>query len=142
MFTMEWITPITIQQLFSTATPKLALFSVGITPMLLVAVCLARRTRGTRLVCLVCTERCTSKSIFRVIWTSSLGRSLGLLEYDGVIVREEGEWSVTCPGRLLFCLKKNLNAPRPSEHPPVRGKKCQNVWVGSIAENTKPLHGI
>ena len=27
---------------------------------------------------------------------------------------------------FLF-LKKNLNAPRPSEHPPVRGKKCQNV---------------
>ena len=27
----------------------------------------------------------------------------------------------------LQCLKKNLNAPRPSEHPPVRGKKCQNV---------------
>ena len=26
-----------------------------------------------------------------------------------------------------YCLKKNLNAPRPSEHPPVRGKKCQNV---------------
>ena len=25
------------------------------------------------------------------------------------------------------CLKKNLNSPRPSEHPPVRGKKCQNV---------------
>ena len=25
------------------------------------------------------------------------------------------------------CLKKNLNAPRPSEHPPVRGKKYQNV---------------
>ena len=24
-------------------------------------------------------------------------------------------------------LKKNLNAPRPSEHPPVWGKKCQNV---------------
>ena len=24
-------------------------------------------------------------------------------------------------------LKKNLNAPRPSEHPPVRGGKCQNV---------------
>ena len=40
------------------------------------------------------------------------------------------------------CLKKNLNAPRPSEHPPVRGKKCQDVYVGSIAENTKPLHGI
>ena len=26
-----------------------------------------------------------------------------------------------------YCLKKNLNAPRPSEHPPVRGKKSQNV---------------
>ena len=38
----------------------------------------------------------------------------------------------------IGCLKKNLNAPRPSEHPPVRGKKCQNVEVGSIiAENTK-----
>ena len=23
--------------------------------------------------------------------------------------------------------KKNQNAPRPSEHPPVRGEKCQNV---------------
>ena len=28
------------------------------------------------------------------------------------------------PANLLLCLKKNLNAPRPSEHPPVRGKKC------------------
>ena len=28
---------------------------------------------------------------------------------------------------LILCLKKNLNAPRPSEHPPVRGGKCQNV---------------
>ena len=25
------------------------------------------------------------------------------------------------------CLKKNQNAPRPSEHPPVMGEKCQNV---------------
>ena len=25
------------------------------------------------------------------------------------------------------CLKKNKNTPRPSEHPPVRGKNCQNV---------------
>ena len=33
--------------------------------------------------------------------------------------------------QLLRCdcvvLWKNLNAPRPSEHPPVRGGKCQNV---------------
>ena len=28
---------------------------------------------------------------------------------------------------IINCLKKNLNAPRPSEHPPVRGEKCQNV---------------
>ena len=29
---------------------------------------------------------------------------------------------------VLHCfLNKNLNAPRPSEHPPVRGEKCQNV---------------
>ena len=28
---------------------------------------------------------------------------------------------------LGMFLKKNLNAPRPSEHPPVWGKKCQNV---------------
>ena len=28
----------------------------------------------------------------------------------------------------VFCfLKKNQNAPRPSEHPPVMGEKCQNV---------------
>ena len=26
-----------------------------------------------------------------------------------------------------YCLKKNQNAPRPSEHPPVMGEKCQNV---------------
>ena len=24
-------------------------------------------------------------------------------------------------------VKKNLNAPKPSEHPPVRGEKCQNI---------------
>ena len=29
-------------------------------------------------------------------------------------------------GQQVF-LKKNQNAPRPSEHPPVRGEKCQNV---------------
>ena len=29
--------------------------------------------------------------------------------------------------QIIYYLKKNQNAPRPSEHPPVRGKKCQNV---------------
>ena len=33
---------------------------------------------------------------------------------------------VTAFPQILF-FKKNQNAPRPSEHPPVRGKKCQNV---------------
>ena len=28
---------------------------------------------------------------------------------------------------VFKCLKKNQNAPRPSEHPPVMGEKCQNV---------------
>ena len=32
-----------------------------------------------------------------------------------------------CIGFVFIFLKKNLNAPRPSEHPPVRGEKCQNV---------------
>ena len=43
---------------------------------------------------------------------------------------------------VLCSLTKNQNAPRPSEHPPVRGKICQNVQVGSKAANTKPLHSI
>ena len=28
---------------------------------------------------------------------------------------------------MATVFKKNQNAPRPSEHPPVRGEKCQNV---------------
>ena len=41
------------------------------------------------------------------------------------------------------CLKKNQNAPRPSEHPPVRGGK-RSKRLGGIkgCKNTKPLHGI
>ena len=43
---------------------------------------------------------------------------------------KEGHYSnrIIC-GRLLggLYLKKNQNAPRHSEHPPVRGEKCQNV---------------
>ena len=37
-------------------------------------------------------------------------------------------WIATCRGiGLDMYLKKNQNAPRPSEHPPVREEKCQNV---------------
>ena len=31
-----------------------------------------------------------------------------------------------------LCLEKNMNASRPSEHPPVRGGEYQNVLVGSL----------
>ena len=34
-------------------------------------------------------------------------------------------------------LKKIQNAPRPSEHPPIREEKCQNVEVASKAANNK-----
>ena len=36
-------------------------------------------------------------------------------------------FSPPCTNIKTRCLKKNLNAPRPSEHPSVWGKKCQNV---------------
>ena len=36
---------------------------------------------------------------------------------------------VSTHGEYMFCFcKKNLNASRPSEHPSVRGKICQNVY--------------
>ena len=35
-------------------------------------------------------------------------------------------------GKLQVCSKKNQNAPRPSEHPPVRGEKC--VAIPSILD--------
>ena len=33
-----------------------------------------------------------------------------------------------------YCLKKNQNAPRPSEHPPVMGKKCVVYYIQVIVE--------
>ena len=33
-------------------------------------------------------------------------------------------------------LKKNQNAPRPSEHPPVKGEKCQNVILSKKIKNS------
>ena len=38
-----------------------------------------------------------------------------------------------------MCLKKNQNAPRPSEHPRVRGKKCQNVLLFFVVFRCFPL---
>ena len=38
-----------------------------------------------------------------------------------------------CCRLVTGCSKKNQNASRPSEHPPVRGGECQNVYlVGGI----------
>ena len=42
---------------------------------------------------------------------------------------------------VVYFLKKNLNASRPSEHPPVRGEMSKRLG-GIIGCNTKPLHGI
>ena len=39
------------------------------------------------------------------------------------------------------CLKKNLNASKPCEHPPP-GEKCLKASVGTLAVETKLLHGI
>ena len=43
------------------------------------------------------------------------------------------------PDVILF--KKNLNASKPSEHPP-QVEECLKVQVGTLAVETKPLHGI
>ena len=44
--------------------------------------------------------------------------------------------------RRLSCLKKNQNAPRPSEHPPVRGKKMSKHLGGIVGckYNTSSWH--
>ena len=44
----------------------------------------------------------------------------------------------------IYYLKKNLNAPRPFEHPPVRGEHVKKTfrWNYRLQINTKPLHGI
>ena len=47
--------------------------------------------------------------------------------------------------KSTFCVfKKNQNAPRPSEHPPVRGRKCQNVshlfWTSDVWTRTSRGH--
>ena len=58
--------------------------------------------------------------------------SLGRVEARSVNnnVKNKRRHTVSAPlgGRCLLFLKKNQNAPRPSEHPPVKGKKCQNVY--------------
>ena len=52
------------------------------------------------------------------------------------MAKEFGNAAVALEFELLHilmrrcCLKKNLNAPRPSEHPPVRGKKMSKRLGG------------
>ena len=55
-----------------------------------------------------------------------LGSERELYKYINHYVVVKREKQETSTVRLYF-LKKKLNAPRPSEHPPVRGKKCQNA---------------
>ena len=57
------------------------------------------------------------------IWAKKLGKNLGKMKYFPKLANA----AILVSFFLFACLKKNLNAPRPSEHPPVRGKKCQNV---------------
>ena len=44
----------------------------------------------------------------------------------------------------IYFLGKNLNASKSDddEHPPKRGRKCQNVKVGTMHATTKTFHGI
>ena len=60
-----------------------------------------------------------------VHFTDELGRWESELPNTGIT--RYVPWKQTI--RLVYpsCLKKNQNARRPSEHPPVRGGKCQNV---------------
>ena len=54
-------------------------------------------------------------------------------------------YSITVGFSPTLCLKKNQKAPRPSEHPPVRGGggvKTFIRWDQRLQKNTKPLHGI
>ena len=45
--------------------------------------------------------------------------------------------------KLYYSLKKNLNASKPSEHPPSGEKMSKGLGrVGTLAVETKPLHGI
>ena len=39
------------------------------------------------------------------------------------------------------CLMKNLNASKPSEHPPTGGK-IKTFWVRTLAAKAEPLDGI
>ena len=61
-------------------------------------------------------------------WRHRHRRSPGRANAINIKVAQGGfSVSVLFQMQVQFILNKNLNAPRPSEHPPVRGKKCQNV---------------
>ena len=62
---------------------------------------------------------------FVAIWIPA-GLSSGLLPICDPLTFVplcDHEWDWHLIGLWLTCLKKNQNAPRPSEHPPVRGEK-------------------
>ena len=54
---------------------------------------------------------------------------------------DEEHKQTTYTRRHDYCLKKNQNASRPSEHSPVRGKKCQNVYLLCCSRKTQIIFG-
>ena len=50
-----------------------------------------------------------------------------LISFFGLVFSRFVSLGIIFLSRFLRFLEKNQNAPRPSEQPPVRGKKCQNV---------------
>ena len=67
---------------------------------------------------------------------------LGLFGFD-FSSAETDFWWLEDDQYCKYCLKKNLNASRPSEHPPVRRKNVKTFrWDHKLQINTKLLHGI
>ena len=69
----------------------------------------------------------------KIPWSKNLaydirsGQGMHFLEITTTFWIENILYGDSPPNHLVYFLEKNQNAPRPSEHPPVRGKKCQNV---------------
>ena len=77
-------------------------------------------------------------------WTSAGDGSSAGVECGFVRRLKPTECHVYLDGQQYHCLKKNLNASRPSEHAPVRGGGEMSKRLGGIIEaaKIKPLHGI
>ena len=54
------------------------------------------------------------------------------IDKAGYMVLLSDNYQVDLTTNVVACLKKNLNASRPSEHPPVRGGEMSKRLVGGI----------